>query len=132
MLGGVPIMVIMPPSIDANDKGMSDKDGLRPAFFAACMSTGIRSASAATLFINADKPAARPAMIVMCVASLRDASTMYLATSSMAPEFDRPRLMMRTSAMMIVAGCPKPENANSFGTKPVSNATSSATNATRS
>ena len=132
MLGGVPIMVIMPPSIDANDKGMSDKDGLRPAFFAACMSTGIRSASAATLFINADKPAARPAMIVMCVASLRDASTTYLATSSMAPEFDRPRLMMRTSAMMIVAGCPKPENANSFGTKPVSNATSSATNATRS
>ncbi len=75
MLGGVPIMVIMPPRIEAKDSGMSDRDGLRPAFFAACISTGMSSASAATLFMIADSAAARPDMIAMCVASLRDAST---------------------------------------------------------
>ena len=33
------------------------------------------------------------------------------AIISIAPEFDRPRLTMSTSAMITVAGCPKPENA---------------------
>ena len=46
--------------------------GLRPAFFAACISTGISKASAATLFMTADKAAARPDMMLICVGSLRD------------------------------------------------------------
>ena len=76
MFGGVPISVIMPPRIEAKDSGIRDSDGLRPAFFAACMSTGISRASAATLFMMAERPAASADMMPMCVASLRDASTM--------------------------------------------------------
>ena len=61
-LGGVPIRVTMPPRIEANDSGISVSAGLRLDFAAACMSTGINSASAATLFITADRAAAMLAM----------------------------------------------------------------------
>ena len=132
ILGGVPISVIIPPRIEANDKGINDKAGLLLAFFAACISTGINNASAATLFIIADKPAASAAITLMCAPNLRVPEMTYLASSSMAPEFDKPRLIIRTSAMIAVAGCPKPENANSEGTTPVTSPTSSAMNATRS
>ncbi len=61
----------MPPSIDAKESGISDIAGLRPALDAACMSSGISSASAATLFITAESAAAREAMIDMWAASFR-------------------------------------------------------------
>ena len=67
ILGGVPIMVIMPPSIDAKDKGIKVSEGLRLAFAAACRSTGINIASAATLFMTADRIAAIPAIAAMWV-----------------------------------------------------------------
>ena len=132
ILGGVPISVIMPPRIDAKDSGISVNDGLLPAFLAACISTGMSKASAATLFIIAESAAARPDMMVICVPSLRDASTTWRATISIAPELESPRLTTRTKAMMTVAGCPKPEKAFAVGTSPVRIATSSATKATRS
>ena len=50
-------------------------------------------------------------MIAMWPASLREPSMTNARSSSIAPEFDSPRLTTSTSAMMIVAGCPKPENA---------------------
>ena len=50
----------------------------------------------------------------------------------MAPELDNPRLTTSTSAMITVAGWPKPEKALSTGTMPVSKAASSAMKATRS
>ncbi len=58
MLGGVPISVIMPPRIEANEIGIRVSAGLRFAFFAAWISIGIRRARAATLFITAERPAA--------------------------------------------------------------------------
>ena len=75
MLGGVPIKVIMPPRIDAKESGIRVKAGLRLAFKAACISSGMSSASAATLFITADRTAANPAITPICVPSLRDASS---------------------------------------------------------
>ena len=51
-----------------------DSDGLRPAFFAACKSSGINKASAATLFMTADSVADRPAMMPICAASRRPTS----------------------------------------------------------
>ena len=104
MLGGVPISVIMPPRIDANDSGIRDSEGLRFALAAAWMSTGISSASAATLFMMADSTAASEDITAMCAPNLRVLSTTKRASSSIAPEFDRPRLTTSTSAMMIVAG----------------------------
>ncbi len=50
----------------------------------------------------------------------------------MTPELDKPRLTTSTSAMITVAGCPKPENAPETGTTPASTATINATKATRS
>ena len=132
ILGGVPIIVIMPPRMEANDSGISVSDGLRPAFLAAWRSSGISNASAATLFMTADSVAASPDMMPMCAASLRLESMKYLASSSMTPEFDSPRLTTSTSAMITVAGWPKPENAWSAGTSPNRSAASSATKATRS
>ena len=76
MLGGVPISVTIPPSIDANDSGISVIAGLRPAFLAACKSIGINSASAATLFITADNEAETPAIRLMWANRLRPAPTM--------------------------------------------------------
>ena len=64
-LGGVPISVSMPPRIVAKESGISVAAGLRLAFAAACMSTGMSRASAATLFITADRAAATVDMIPM-------------------------------------------------------------------
>jgi len=122
----------MPPRIEANDKGISDSAGLLPAFDAACMSTGISNARAATLFINADSTAASVDMMPICAASFLVPDTTNRASSSIAPELDRPRLIISTSAMMTTAEWPNPENAWFDGTTPVSNATSNAKNATRS
>ena len=132
IFGGVPISVIMPPRIEANDKGISESAGLRLAFDAACMSTGISNARAATLFINADNTAASVDMIPICPASFLVPETTKRASNSIAPELDRPRLIINTSAIMTTAEWPKPENAWSVGTTPASNATSNAKNATRS
>ncbi len=71
----MPISVIIPPRIEANESGISVSEGLRLALAAAWSSTGINNASAATLFITADNAAAKPDMIAMCVASLRAGST---------------------------------------------------------
>ncbi len=68
------------------------------------MSTGISSASAATLFISADSAAATPDMMPMCVSRLREADRATRPIHSTTPEFDSARLTTSTSAMMTVAG----------------------------
>ena len=74
-LGGVPINVTMPPRIDANESGMRVSAGLRLAFRAACISTGISNASAATLFITALSAAAIVDMTAICRRRPREALT---------------------------------------------------------
>ena len=132
MLGGVPIKVTMPPRIEAKDRGIRVNAGLRLALAAASRSTGMSSASAATLFMIAESAADTPAMIAIWAKTGRAASTTRLATSSTTPAFDSPRLMISTSATTTVAGCPKPLNASPAGTTSATNATTSAPNATRS
>ena len=122
----------MPPSMVANDSGISVSAGLRLALMAACISTGINNASAATLFITADKPAAIPDMAAMWVCSDCENRLTCLATSSITPELESPLLTISTSAIMMVAGWPNPENAWSFGTTPRTRAAVRAINATRS
>ncbi|MFT6103856.1 MAG: hypothetical protein ACJA1E_000269 [Paracoccaceae bacterium] len=55
ILGGVPINVTIPPRVVANESGISDKPGLRPALRAVWISTGMNNAKAATLFMKADR-----------------------------------------------------------------------------
>ena len=104
MFGGVPISVTIPPRIEANEIGIRVSAGLRLALRAAWMSSGISSASAATLFIAVDSAAERLAMMPMCACRPREASSTRRASRSIAPERESPRLTIRTSAMMTTAG----------------------------
>ncbi len=132
MFGGVPISVASPPRIVAKDSGMRLSPGGRLAFFAVWMSTGISSASAATLFMKADITAPIPPRTAMCVPSGLALSMTPRVTIWIAPEFTSPREITSTSAMMTVASWPKPENVVSAGTRPAIAAAISAPNATRS
>ena len=132
IFGGVPISVIRPPRIEAKESGIKVSAGERLALRAAWMSTGIKRASAATLFMTADRAADRAAMMPIWAVSLREASMKVRVMISTAPEADRPRLTISTRAMITVAGWPNPENAFSAGTAPSNSATTRAENATRS
>ena len=60
MLGGVPISVVMPPRSDAKARGIRKREGgslLRPDTLIA---TGMRSVTAPTLFMKAERNAVRP------------------------------------------------------------------------
>ncbi len=104
ILGGVPISVTMLPKVGAKDNGINVRAGERAAARAACRSTGISNARAATLFIIAESTAARPLITPTCSQSARAPSTSRLATSSTTPALDRPREMINTKAMTTVAG----------------------------
>ena len=104
MLGGVPISVIIPPRMDAKDSGISVRAGLRFSLSAACRSTGISSASAATLFISAESAAETPDIKPIWTNSGRPALMTLPATNSTTPELERPRLIISTNAMTTVAG----------------------------
>ena len=132
MLGGVPISVTMPPRMVAKDSGIRLCPAARLAFSAASTSSGIKRASAATLLMTADSTAPALPMMAICRGKGRSGSMTRLAISSTAPEDDRPRLTIRTSAMMATAECPKPENTSSEGTRPRMAPRVSAPKATRS
>ena len=132
MLGGVPIRVTNPPKIVANDSGIKVALMLLPAFFAACISTGIKSASAATLFMKADKIAPVEAIMEICAPTPRPVSITERVIMSIAPEFCRPRDTISTSATIIVAGWPKPAKACDVGTTPNTSAINKAQKATMS
>ena len=55
MLGGVPINVMRPPRMVANESGMRSIAGENFARAADCTAMGMRSASAPTLFMMADR-----------------------------------------------------------------------------
>ncbi len=57
MFGGVPIRVVIPPSIVANDSGMRMRLGLEPCRRAVAIASGINIASAPTLLTNPDNTA---------------------------------------------------------------------------
>ena len=60
ILGGVPIIVIIPPKILAKAKGIRIMLGERFCFIAVLSATGNISASAPTLFIIAEQMATTP------------------------------------------------------------------------
>ena len=132
MLGGVPISVTMPPRMVAKLSGIRLRPGERPALRAVWMSTGISSASAATLFMKAESTAPMAPISAMWLPSDRVLSTRVRVIRNTAPERTRPAETISTSATTIVAGWPKPAKAWSEGTTPSTTPTISALNATRS
>ena len=132
ILGGVPISVTMPPRMVAKDSGISDRPGARPALRAVWISTGISSASAATLFIKPESTPPIAPISAICLPRLRVLSTSVRVIRNTAPERTRPAETTSTSATTSVAGWPKPENAALVGITPVTTPISSAVKATRS
>ena len=122
----------MPPRIVAKESGISDRPGLRPALRAVAISTGMSSASAATLFMKADSTPPTPPMIAIWVPSERLASTRVLVIRNTAPERTSPAETTSTRATTSVAGWPNPAKASLAGTSPSRTATMSAPKATRS
>jgi hypothetical protein len=74
ILGGVPISVTSPPSRVANDSAIKVTPGARFAFAAACRSSGMSKASAATLFITAESGAAIADIRPICTGAGRSAA----------------------------------------------------------
>jgi len=132
MLGGVPIMVVMPPRMVAKDSGIRVSAGERFARRAACMSTGMSSARAATLFMKAESAAPTAPMIAMWAGSERPAPAIWRVSISMAPDRASPRETTSTRAMTMTAGWPKPSKACLSSTTPSSTARVSAPKATTS
>ena len=132
MLGGVPINVTIPPRMVANDNGISDKAGVRPALRAVATSTGISKAKAATLFMKADRMPPVTPIKAICAPNERLASTNVRVIRNTAPDRTSPADTTKTSATTKVAGWPKPEKASFVGTTPNTTPAISAANATRS
>ena len=66
MLGGVPTSVTSPPSREPNASGISSTEGRLPAPRATRITTGISSASAPMLFMNAESTATSPLQEATC------------------------------------------------------------------
>ena len=65
MFGGVPISVIMPPSIEPKAIGISSMAGGRPRSVAVASATGSMIARAPTLFMKEEASATTPVRMAM-------------------------------------------------------------------
>ncbi len=102
-------MVIIPPKILANAKGINKILGDRFCFKDVFIATGNIKARAPTLFIIAEQIAATPLKLAICVILLFDNGDICLEIKSTTPEFLRALLIIRTAATVITAGWLKPE-----------------------
>ena len=132
MLGGVPTSVTRPPRSEAKASGMRMADGPIPPWRDIRIAVGIRTASAPTLLMNAESPAASPEVAAIWRVGEVPALVSQRAMRSTAPEFSRPRLATSTAATVTTAGWPKSANACSPGMTPPSTSANSARSATAS
>ena len=110
ILGGVPIIVIIPPKILAKAKGIKIILGERFCFVAVLRATGSINASAPTLFIIAEQIVATPLRLAIWVDWLFDNGAIFLDIKSTTPEFLSAWLIISTKATVITAGWPNPMN----------------------
>jgi hypothetical protein len=104
MFGGVPIRVAMPPRIVAKDKGISVFLGGQLDALALFISMGIKSASAATLFMKAERIAPIKPIIDICPHRFFPNADIFWPIKKIAPELIKPFDTTNTNATIIVAG----------------------------
>ena len=104
MLGGVPIIVIIPPNMLAKANGIKIILGDRPCFKEVFMATGNINAKAPTLFMNPEKIDTRLLKLNICIFLFFDSGIINLESMSITPEFLNARLIMRTAATVMTAG----------------------------
>ncbi len=131
-LGGVPIRVVVPPRMEPKARGMRTWPGARPRRPATWIATGIKRASAPTLFMNPESTAARAARAAMLSVGPALAGSTVLVSTSTAPEICRPRLSTSTQATVTTAGWPNPAKASAGATSPERTQATSAPTATMS
>ena len=104
MLGGVPIMVIMPPRILAKAKGMRSIPGGRARSAAVRSATGSIRARAPTLFMKAEQTITTVESEKMWPDSLLVKGRMLRAMISTTPALRRARLITSTAPTVRTAG----------------------------
>ena len=113
MLGGVPTRVIVPPRIAPNDRGMNNREGAMPVLRAMLATAGSSTATAATLFMNADST---PPTAMIASTSKISRSPMTRRTRppimSATPVCSSAPLTKKIDSMVITAGDAKPVNAS--------------------
>src|SRR5258708_17664060 len=131
-LGEVPIRVIMPPTRDANDIGMSSSDIDRFACRASCMATGRKIASAPMFFMTADRNATQVTRKATCAVAEVRYGRRGRSAAWISPELRT--AVLRTSADAISGKSEflNPSNAFSTGMMPAASAVRSVSRATRS
>ncbi len=110
MLVEVPMSVQTPPNIEANDNGISSREGLMFADRLTSSTIGSRIATTAVLLMKAEKAPAT--IIVSRIASqenLRPIRVNSAVAAFKAPVRDRPALSTNIAATVTVAGLPRPE-----------------------
>jgi len=132
MFGGVPISVVMPPSSEANASGMRKTEAGIAFRRATWMATGMTSASAPMLFMNAESAATMPVSAASCTVTPPWSRSSRSPSRSTTPEFCRPRLMTSTAATVITAALLNPLKTRSAEIRPVSATIISASRATTS
>ena len=132
MFGGVPIRVISPPRMHANESGIRIALALCPALAAERSATGMRSPSVPTLFMKPETAAPVPESTAVYRRGASSTGATRRARSSVVPATASARPMTRTRATVTVAGWPKPSKAPAAGTRSSTTATRSAPKATTS
>ena len=132
-LGGVPIMVVRPPSSVAYASGISSRDGGIRVLRETSTTTGNISAATPMLFMNAESTPA-VIMITMIIAiSRRPASRItWRPIMSAIPVRVSPSLRMNIAQTVITALLLNPANASVDDTSPVTASEQRTSSATRS
>ena len=118
ILGGVPILVFIPPRIEAKAKGIRNFDGFHFIFWVMPIVIGKSIAIAPMLFIKEDR---KPATNIRRIRNWISPVILCFNRSPimpMNPDFSNALLIKSTNATVITAGCPNPKKASLAGTSP--------------
>jgi len=129
----VPISVQTPPSMEAYERGSSNREGLCRAVSESASVSGINSATTAVLFTNADKNAVTSRSATTASHAARRASHSSPRTSQpIIPVRCSPSLSTNIAAIVITASLLNPRSPFSTGTSPLSSSVASRISATTS
>ena len=124
--------VVSPPNSEPNESGISSVAGERPAFSAKLIATGIRIASAPTLFINPESTVTSATNTKTCRLGRCRIGSRCRIRRCKIPEARIAALKIKTSATVTTAGLLNPVKASSGVTRPRMRDATSASTATTS
>ena len=131
ILGGVPISVSIPPIEPAKAMGISRRVGATPTLVQRFRATGMKTATAPVLLMNADRPATTSISNTRRRTSLVPATPMsQLPMENATPVRKRPSPTIKRPAINMTRGSPKPAKASFGESRPVSNKASTTRMAT--